>query len=231
MSFLLSSFALSLSLSPQICREIRGLGCVIHALVHAGFTQPSPHIFLYSGERERWAWRSFGFGMRLRHRESECGGGREGDYSQTFTLWPKDSSLLYFRLSNSQRNLMAAAAAAAKETKIWKKGRVWLWQSRMKANWEGRGIALIRRVAAEGKEGGLFCVVVTLAELIHIPAEVEYAMSRPFKYRGGSAYLCSSAAAASLPPQAGSRFVCTAAGLEWPPASLSAKQGNITNLN
>ena len=63
-----------------------------------------------------------------------------------------------------------AAAAAAKETKIWKKGRVWLWQSRMKANWEGRGIALIRRVAAEGKEGGLFCVVVT----------------RSFKYRGKS---------------------------------------------
>ena len=31
----------------QICRKIRGLGCVTHAPVHAGFTQPSPHIFLH----------------------------------------------------------------------------------------------------------------------------------------------------------------------------------------
>ena len=55
--------------------------------------------------------------------------------------------------------------------------------------------------------------------------------SGPFKRRGGSAYLCSSAAVASLPAQADSRFVYTAAGLEGPPASLSAKQGSITNLN
>ena len=34
--------------------------------------------------------------------------------------------------------------------------------------------------------------------------------------------------AASFAAQAGSRFVCTAAGLEGPPASKSAKQGNKT---
>ena len=37
-----------------------------------------------------------------------------------------------------------------------------------------------------------------------------------------------SAAAASLPAQAGSRFVCTAAAFEGPPASLPTKQGNNT---
>ena len=41
-------------------------------------------------------------------------------------------------------------------------------------------------------------------------------------------YLCSSAAAASLPAQPGSSVVYTVAGSEGPTASLPAKQGNIT---
>ena len=48
---------------------------------------------------------------------------------------------------------------------------------------------------------------------------------------GGPVYLCSSAAVASLPAQAGSSVVYTAAGFEGPTASLPAKQGNITKSN
>ena len=50
-------------------------------------------------------------------------------------------------------------------------------------------------------------------------------------WAGGPVYLCSSAAVASLPAQAGSSVVYTAAGFEGPTASLPAKQGNITKSN
>ena len=36
----------NISVNLQICRKIRGLGCVTRALVLAWFTQPSPRIFL-----------------------------------------------------------------------------------------------------------------------------------------------------------------------------------------
>ena len=55
--------------------------------------------------------------------------------------------------------------------------------------------------------------------------------SGPFQSQGSHAYHCSSAATVSLPAQASSRFVCTAAGLEGPTRLLADKQGNITNLN
>ena len=41
----------------------------------------------------------------------------------------------------------------------------------------------------------------------------------------GSTYHCCSAVVVSLPAQAGSRFVCRAAGLEGPPASNSCQAG------
>ena len=40
----------------QICRKIRGIGCVTRALARARFTQHSPHIFLYfciHGEKKK----------------------------------------------------------------------------------------------------------------------------------------------------------------------------------
>ena len=61
-------------------------------------------------------------------------------------------------------------------------------------------------------------------DLMHVDATVAL-------WAGGPVYLCSSAAVASLPAQAGSSVVYTAAGFEGPTASLPAKQGNITKSN